>query len=73
MANMSKVLAEEVAEFKVRVLIFSLGTFHTNMGNVVTIYKNAVPEDYKGSVAEIRSLTIWLAGSSALMATRPSR
>ncbi|KAK9323708.1 hypothetical protein V1517DRAFT_89318 [Lipomyces orientalis] len=50
--GMSKVLAKEVAEFNVRVLIVSLGTFNTNMGNAVTVGKNPMPEGYKGSVAD---------------------
>lgn len=49
---MSKVLAKEVAEFNVRVLIVSLGAFNTNMGNALTVGKNPMPEDYKGSVAD---------------------
>ncbi len=49
---MSKVLAKEVAAFNVRVLIVSLGAFNTNMGNALTVGKNPMPEDYKGSVAD---------------------
>ncbi|SLM36335.1 short-chain [Lasallia pustulata] len=49
---MSKVLAKEVAEFNVRVLIVSLGTFNTNMGNAVAVSRNPMPEDYKGPVAD---------------------
>jgi NAD(P)-dependent dehydrogenase (short-subunit alcohol dehydrogenase family) len=49
---MSRVLAKEVAEFNVRVLIVSLGAFNTNMGNALTVGKNPMPEDYKGSVAD---------------------
>ncbi|KAK9367584.1 hypothetical protein V1509DRAFT_626396 [Lipomyces kononenkoae] len=50
--GMSKVLAKEVAEFNVRVLIASLGGFNTNIGNVVALSRNPMPEDYKGSVAD---------------------
>jgi NAD(P)-dependent dehydrogenase (short-subunit alcohol dehydrogenase family) len=50
--GMSKVLAKEVAPFNVRVLTVSLGTFNTNMIHAVTLGKNPMPEDYKGSVAE---------------------
>lgn len=49
---MSKVLAKEVSEFNVRVLIVSLGAFNTNMVNAVTTSQNPMPEDYKGSVTE---------------------
>jgi NAD(P)-dependent dehydrogenase (short-subunit alcohol dehydrogenase family) len=49
---MSKVLAKEVAPFNVRVLIVSLGGFNTNMVNSITVGKNPMPEDYKGSVAD---------------------
>jgi NAD(P)-dependent dehydrogenase (short-subunit alcohol dehydrogenase family) len=49
---MSKVLAKEIAEFNVRVLIVSLGAFNTNMVNAVATSKNPMPEDYKGSVAD---------------------
>ena len=49
---MSKVLAKEVAPFNIRVLTVALGTFNTNMGNAVTLGKNPMPEDYKGSVAD---------------------
>ncbi|PSS06647.1 hypothetical protein M430DRAFT_70322 [Amorphotheca resinae ATCC 22711] len=50
--GMSKVLAKEVAPFNVRVLIVSLGGFNTNMVNSITVGKNPMPEDYKGSVAD---------------------
>ncbi|KFZ03796.1 hypothetical protein V502_10652, partial [Pseudogymnoascus sp. VKM F-4520 (FW-2644)] len=50
--SVSKVLAKEVSEFNVRVLIVSLGAFNTNMVNAVTTSQNPMPEDYKGSVAE---------------------
>lgn len=49
---MSKILAKEVAEFNVRVLIVSLGGFNTNMGNAITAGKNPMPEDYRGSVVD---------------------
>ena len=49
---MSKVLSKEVAQFNVRVLVVSLGTFNTNMGNATVIGKNPMPEDYKGSITE---------------------
>ena len=49
---MSKVLAKEVAEFNVRVLIVSLGSFDTNMPNAITLSKNPMPDDYRGSVAD---------------------
>ncbi|MCJ1473737.1 hypothetical protein MMC13_002388 [Lambiella insularis] len=50
--GVSKVLAKEVAEFNVRVLIVSLGAFDTNMVNAVTVGKNPMPEDYNGSAAD---------------------
>ncbi|KAK9238765.1 hypothetical protein V1525DRAFT_387154 [Lipomyces kononenkoae] len=49
--GLSKVLAKEVAEFNIRVLIVSLGAFNTNMGNAATLSQGPMPEDYKGSVA----------------------
>ncbi|OBT64783.1 hypothetical protein VE03_06478 [Pseudogymnoascus sp. 23342-1-I1] len=50
--SVSKILAKEVSEFNVRVLIVSLGAFNTNMVNAITTSKNPMPEDYKGSIAE---------------------
>lgn len=49
---MSKVLAKEVAEFNVRVLIVSLGAFNTNMPTAAARSKNPMPEDYKGTVVD---------------------
>ena len=49
---MSKVLAKEVAEFNVRVLIVSIGGFNTNFANAVTVGQNPMPDDYKGSVVD---------------------
>lgn len=49
---MSKVLAKEVSEFNVRVLIVSLGAFNTNMVNAVTTSKNPMPDDYRGSLTD---------------------
>ncbi|OBT87206.1 hypothetical protein VE02_04856, partial [Pseudogymnoascus sp. 03VT05] len=50
--SVSKVLAKEVSEFNIRVLIVSLGAFNTNMVNAVTTSKNPMPEDYKGTIVE---------------------
>ncbi|KFZ13116.1 hypothetical protein V501_03869 [Pseudogymnoascus sp. VKM F-4519 (FW-2642)] len=50
--SVSKVLAKEVSEFNVRVLIVSLGAFNTNMVNAVTTSKNPMPEDYQGTIVE---------------------
>jgi len=60
---MSKVLAKEVAEFNVRVLIVSLGAFNTNMGNALTVGKNPMPEDYKDSVAD-KTIELLTSGKS---------
>ena len=50
---MAKVLAKEVAPFNIRVLTVVLGSFNTNMPNAVAFSKNPLPEDYKGSVADL--------------------
>ncbi|KFY39556.1 hypothetical protein V495_05897 [Pseudogymnoascus sp. VKM F-4514 (FW-929)] len=50
--SVSKVLAKEVAEFNVRVLIVSLGAFNTNMPSAAASSKNPLPEDYKGTVVD---------------------
>ncbi|KAI0465615.1 NAD(P)-binding protein [Xylaria cf. heliscus] len=47
----NKVLAKEVAPFKIRVLTVLLGTFNTNMANAYIFGKAPVPDDYKGTVA----------------------
>ena len=52
MLGMSKVLAKEVAEFNIRVLTVSLGSFNTNMSNAAIIGKNPLPDDYKGTIAD---------------------
>lgn len=50
--GLTKVLAKEVAPFNIRALTVVLGTFNTNMGNNAVFGKNALPDDYKGSVSE---------------------
>lgn len=50
---MSKILAKEVAEFNIRVLTVSLGSFNTNMTNASKVARNPMPDDYKGSSADI--------------------
>ena len=50
---MTKVLAKEVAPFNIRALIVSLGAFNTDMTKQSSaVGKNAMPDDYKGSVTE---------------------
>jgi NAD(P)-dependent dehydrogenase (short-subunit alcohol dehydrogenase family) len=58
---MSKVLAKEVAEFNIRVLIASPGGFDNNMPNATILGKNAMPEVYKGSVVD-KTMTFLTAG-----------
>lgn len=49
---MTKVLAKEVAPYNIRALTVILGTFNTSFGNNAVFGKNALPEDYEGSVSE---------------------
>lgn len=49
----SRVLAKEVAPFNIRLLTVWLGVFNTNFGNVARFAQESLPEDYRGSVAEI--------------------
>lgn len=49
----SRVLAKEVAPFNVRLLTVWLGTLNTSIGGGSTLAQNALPEDYRGSVAEM--------------------
>jgi NAD(P)-dependent dehydrogenase (short-subunit alcohol dehydrogenase family) len=49
---MFRVLFKEVAPFNIRLLTVQPGTFNTDFGNAVTLGKNALPDDYKGSEPE---------------------
>ncbi|KAI0144119.1 putative short-chain oxidoreductase [Hypoxylon sp. NC0597] len=51
--GMSKVLAKEVAPFGIRTLTITPGSFNTNLMNTPIIGKNPLPDDYKGSEAEM--------------------
>ncbi|KAI0179311.1 putative short-chain oxidoreductase [Hypoxylon sp. FL1284] len=50
--GMSRVLANEVAPYNVRVLTVTLGTYNTGFGNATILGKAPLPDDYKGSVAD---------------------
>ncbi|KAE8408562.1 hypothetical protein BDV37DRAFT_296017 [Aspergillus pseudonomiae] len=49
---LTKILAKEVAPFKIRTLTVVLGTFNTNMPQSVVLGKTPLPDDYKGTVTE---------------------
>ncbi|KNG88546.1 short-chain oxidoreductase [Aspergillus nomiae NRRL 13137] len=49
---LTKILAKEVAPFKIRTLTVVLGTFNTNMPQSVVLGKAPLPDDYKGTVTE---------------------
>ncbi|KAK3994468.1 hypothetical protein QBC44DRAFT_286283 [Cladorrhinum sp. PSN332] len=51
--GMSKVLAQEMEPFGVRVLTVQLGSFDTNMTNAARTGKLPVPEDYKGTLVDL--------------------
>ena len=50
--GMTKVLAQEVAPFGVRVLTVQLGAFNTNMTNASRAGEVPMPEDYKGTAVD---------------------
>ncbi|AEO69089.1 uncharacterized protein THITE_42761 [Thermothielavioides terrestris NRRL 8126] len=49
---LSRTLVKEVSPFNIRVLTVQPGTFNTNMFNATILGRNALPDDYRGSVAE---------------------
>ena len=49
---MTKVLAKEVADFNVRVVYVSLGTFNTRMATQIQKGKVPLAADYRGSIAD---------------------
>jgi hypothetical protein len=50
--GLTKVLNKEIASFNIRTLTVVLGTFNTNMPNVVKLGKTPLPDDYRGTDTE---------------------
>jgi NAD(P)-dependent dehydrogenase (short-subunit alcohol dehydrogenase family) len=50
---LTKVLAKEVGAFNIRAMTVILGTFNTNFGVAASYSPVPLPEDYKGSFAEV--------------------
>ncbi|KAH8799701.1 hypothetical protein F5884DRAFT_714515 [Xylogone sp. PMI_703] len=50
--GLCRVLAKEVAQFNIRVLAVTPGTFNTNLGNAAVLSKTTLPEDYKNTMPD---------------------